>query len=59
MSLRPSVPSSHDVLPTEDDVQLALEGDKPARKRIKQQRFRFKKRNREIDKWDVDQAEAM
>ena len=45
-------------LPTEDDIQLALEGDKPAHRRVIQQRHRCKKRDAEIAAWDMQQALA-
>ena len=58
MSLRPSLRPLRLMLPSDDDIQLALEGDKPARKRIKQQKFRAKKREQEILQWDIQHAEA-
>ena len=46
MSLRPfRIPP-----PDEDDVERARGGDELARRRVKQQRFRAKKRKLEIDK---------
>ena len=55
---RPSLRPLRLLTPSADDIQLALEGDKSARKRIKQQKCRAKKREQEILQWDVQHAEA-
>ena len=55
---RVSMPARPNLLlpPHKEDVLLALAGDLPARKRVKVQKCRFKKRNREIAQWDIDDA---
>ena len=55
---RPSLRPLHLITPSADDIQLAFEGDKSARKRIKQQKCRAKKREQEILQWDAQQAQA-
>ena len=45
-------------LPTEDDIQLALKGDKAARRRVNQQRCRYNKRERDIVLWDIENGQT-